>query len=52
MLIDDATAAAVMGEERVVAHTGVRTPEGPLVPLGPREIRGLSRAIDCWTLAS
>ncbi len=52
VLIDDATAAAVMGEERVVAHTGVRTPEGPLVPLGPREIRGLSRAIDCWTLAS
>lgn len=52
VLIDDATAAAVMGEERAPAHTGVRTPGGPLVPVGPREIRGLPRAIDCWTLAS
>lgn len=52
VLIDDATAAAVMGEERATAHTGVRTPGGPLVPVGPREIRGLPRAIDCWTLAS
>lgn len=52
VLIDDATAAAVMGEDRAAAHTGVRTPGGPLVPLGPREIRGLPRAIDCWTLAS
>lgn len=52
VLIDDATAAAVMGEGRATAHTGVRTPSGPLVPVGPREIRGLTRAIDCWTLAS
>ncbi len=39
VLIDDATAAAVMGEGRATAHTGVRTPSGPLVPVGPREIR-------------
>lgn len=52
VLIDDATAAAVMGEDRATAYAGVRTPAGPLVPVGPREIRGLTRAIDCWTLAS
>ncbi|MBO9532279.1 MAG: adenylate/guanylate cyclase domain-containing protein [Solirubrobacteraceae bacterium] len=51
VLVDDATAAAVMGESRAAAHTGVRTPEGPLTPVGPRDIRGLTRSIDCWTLA-
>lgn len=52
VLIDDETAAAILGPDRLTAHTGVRTPDGPLIPLGPREIRGLTRAIDCWTLPS